>query len=161
LRIGSDARQEIVEKKDIAISDSGDETPISSSSTLAAFQYDKVPKTNAALLVTSKRVYTLTQEYQYPVLAHENEVIIRNRAVGLNPIDWQSVEYQFCLPEFPWITGREMSGIVEAVGKEVVGLKVGDRVWTSKFLQAPSVLQASFFFTCCRLIQWIERSSWL
>jgi NADPH:quinone reductase-like Zn-dependent oxidoreductase len=85
-------------------------------------------------VVTSKGVYTLTEDFPYPSFAHENEVIIRSRAVGLNPIDWQSVEYQFCVPEYPWITGREMAGVVEAVGSEVEGLKIGDRVWTSEFL---------------------------
>ena len=43
-----------------------------------------------------------------------------------------SVEYGFCLPEYPWITGREMAGIVEKVGDDVRDLKVGDKVWTSK-----------------------------
>lgn len=59
--------------------------------------------------------------------------MIRNYAVGLNPIDWKSVDYNFCLPAFPWVTGREMAGVVERVGSEVKGCKVGDRVWTSKF----------------------------
>lgn len=90
-------------------------------------------RTNQALLVTAKGSYTLANDFPYPSLVHENEVIIRNHAVGVNPIDWMSVDYGFCLPEYPWITGREMSGIVEQIGSNVEGLKVGDRVWTSAY----------------------------
>lgn len=60
-----------------------------------------------------------------------NEVIIRTKAVGLNPIDWKSVDYNFCMPSFPWIGGREVAGIVEEVGANVTDVKVGDRVWAS------------------------------
>lgn len=64
----------------------------------------------------------------------DDEVIISNRTVGLNPIDWKSVDFNFCLPEYPWITGREMAGIIEAVGADVKEFKVGDRVWTSQHI---------------------------
>ncbi|TVY90942.1 G patch domain-containing protein, partial [Lachnellula willkommii] len=66
-------------------------------------------------------------------LAHEHEVVISNRATGLNPIDYKSVDYNFCLPEFPWVTGREMAGVVEMVGAGVRDVKVGDHVWTSTY----------------------------
>jgi NADPH:quinone reductase-like Zn-dependent oxidoreductase len=62
----------------------------------------------------------------------EFDVMISTRAVGLNPIDWKSVDMGICLPEFPWITGREMTGVVERVGAGVRDLSPGDRVWTSK-----------------------------
>jgi NADPH:quinone reductase-like Zn-dependent oxidoreductase len=79
-----------------------------------------------------KGKYEIEKSCPFPSLNHEGEVIIRATAVGLNPIDWKSVDYGFCLPEFPWITGREMAGVVEQVGAEVTGLKIGQRVWTSK-----------------------------
>jgi NADPH:quinone reductase-like Zn-dependent oxidoreductase len=59
--------------------------------------------------------------------------VISNHATGLNPIDYKSVDYNFCLPEFPWVTGREMAGVVEAVGSAVTDVKVGDHVWTSAY----------------------------
>jgi hypothetical protein len=93
------------------------------------------PRTNAALIVASKRQYEYREDFPFPHLQNEQEVIIRTEAVGLNPIDWKSVDYNFCLPEFPWITGREMSGVVEQIGSEVTGLFVGQRVWTSEPLQ--------------------------
>lgn len=89
-------------------------------------------KNNRALIVASKRTYGIVEE-SFPEFKNENEVVIRSVAVGLNPIDWKSVDYNFCLPEFPWITGREMAGVVEKVGSSVTDIKVGDKVWTSKY----------------------------
>jgi NADPH:quinone reductase-like Zn-dependent oxidoreductase len=62
-----------------------------------------------------------------------DEVILRNQAVGLNPIDWKSVAFNFCMPEFPWINGRESAGIVHAVGSNVQGLQIGQKAWTSTY----------------------------
>jgi hypothetical protein len=91
----------------------------------------KKEKRNRALVVASKGTYDY-MDHPFPEMAHEKEVVIKNMATGLNPIDYKSVDYNFCLPEFPWITGREMAGVVEAVGSDVQGLKVGDLVWTSE-----------------------------
>lgn len=86
---------------------------------------------NQSLLVVAKRRYQLVDDCAYPTLAHGREVIVRPRAVGLNPIDWMSVDHGFCLPCFPWITGRECAGVVDQVGSEVKDVHVGDSVWTS------------------------------
>lgn len=86
---------------------------------------------NTALIVTSKFRYEIIQ-LPCPSLENEEDIIIETQATGLNPIDWKSVEHNFCLPEFPWVTGREMAGVIRQVGSKVKGLKVGDRVWTSK-----------------------------
>lgn len=56
-----------------------------------------------ALLVVGKGKYELCNHYQMPVLQNDHEVMIRTQAVGLNPIDWKSVAYNFCLPQFPWV----------------------------------------------------------
>ena len=88
--------------------------------------------TQEALEVVSKGTYRLNKTRPYPELINDDEIVIRNKAVGLNPIDWKSVDYNFCLPAYPWVTGRECSGIVEKIGPSVTRFKVGDRVWTSK-----------------------------
>lgn len=90
-------------------------------------------KSNRALIVAAKGAYDFV-DLPFPTLSHEQEVVISNRATGLNPIDYKSVDYNFCLPEFPWVTGREMAGVVEMVGPGVRDVKVGDHVWTSMFL---------------------------
>lgn len=56
-----------------------------------------------------------------------NEVLVRNKAVGLNFIDIY-VRDGLYAAELPHGLGFEGAGIVEAVGADVTHLKVGDRV---------------------------------
>ncbi|KAF7555709.1 hypothetical protein G7Z17_g1975 [Cylindrodendrum hubeiense] len=90
-------------------------------------------KTQNALIVTPDRTYQLVEDFPVPQELASDEVMIRNCATGLNHIDWKSVEYNFCLPQLPWVTGREMAGVVEHVGAGVSRLKRGDTVWTSTY----------------------------
>ena len=57
----------------------------------------------SALRVVRKGVYELSRSCPIPEFMGDEEVMIRNHATGLNPIDWKSVDYNFCLPEFPWV----------------------------------------------------------
>jgi NADPH:quinone reductase-like Zn-dependent oxidoreductase len=96
-------------------------------------RHPKLPLEQRALLVVDESTYELSSSYPVPRLASDNEVIIATHIVGLNPIDWKSVAYNFCLPAFPWITGRELSGTVVAIGSLVKDLSVGEKVWTSTY----------------------------
>lgn len=87
----------------------------------------------SALKIVQRGTYELLTTCEEPEFEHDEEVMIRNCATGLNPIDWKSVDYNFCLPSFPWVTGREMAGVVQKVAPGVTNLKVGDRVWTSTY----------------------------
>lgn len=86
-----------------------------------------------ALKIVGRKTYELQHSCPEPEFLNDEEVMIRNYAAGLNPIDWKSVDFNFCLPEFPWVTGREMAGIVHKVAPGVTRLKPGDRVWTSTY----------------------------
>jgi len=62
----------------------------------------------------------------------EGQVLVRVQAASVNPIDYKlaSGAFQQIRPlNFPWIPGRNFSGIVEAVGPGVTGLKRGDAVY--------------------------------
>ena len=83
-----------------------------------------------ALLVVSKGVYQVSDALDIPEVG-DHEVLIKTCAVGLNPIDYKSVDYNLCMPQFPWINGREMAGVVCSVGAGVTTCRPGDRVWTS------------------------------
>ena len=58
-----------------------------------------------------------------------NEILIRNAAIAINPIDWILQEIAL-LPwlEYPAILGSDVAGEVEAVGRGVERFKAGDRV---------------------------------
>jgi NADPH2:quinone reductase len=59
------------------------------------------------------------------------EVRIRQNALGINFAEVRQRsgdDYNFPLDELPIILGREGAGFVEAVGDDVEGFAVGDRV---------------------------------
>ena len=60
----------------------------------------------------------------------DEQVVIRNRAVAVNPVDTyvRSGAVAFDLPK-PFIIGCDSAGTIDAVGKNVQGFQVGDRVW--------------------------------
>lgn len=91
------------------------------------------PSTQQALTLAAKHTYRLDDDFPVPEIAASDEILIRNCAVGLNPIGWKSMDYNFCSPAYPWITGRELSGMVEQVGEDVTTFTKGDRVWTSTY----------------------------
>ena len=65
-----------------------------------------------------------------PVLA-DDQVLVSVAAASVNPIDWKmrTGERKAMFPlTFPAILGRDVSGIVRAVGSRVGGVAVGDRV---------------------------------
>src|SRR5579864_1446866 len=60
-----------------------------------------------------------------------NEAVVKAAAAGVNFIDVYNREGRYKAP-LPFVLGQEGAGTVTAVGAEVKGLKVGDRVaWTS------------------------------
>jgi hypothetical protein len=89
------------------------------------------PTRNLALCIVDKYTWALSSDIPLPCIHKPDEVMVKVDSVGLNPIDWKSVDYNFCMPSFPWIGGREASGTIVEIGAGVSGFKVGDRVWTS------------------------------
>jgi len=57
------------------------------------------------------------------------EILVREVAVGLNPLDWKIQAYGLFATEFPAILGRDAAGEVEAVGEGVTQFKKGDRAY--------------------------------
>src|SRR3982751_3257669 len=60
------------------------------------------------------------------------EVLIRIHAAGVNPIDWKirAGHMQQVMPlPLPFTLGGDLSGIVEAVGPDVMDLNAGDEVY--------------------------------
>jgi alcohol dehydrogenase len=62
----------------------------------------------------------------------EHEMIVRVRAVGLNPVDFKTREGKLKMIRgytMPQIMGNELSGVVEKLGPGVTKWKVGDRIF--------------------------------
>ncbi|PIL32961.1 hypothetical protein GSI_05079 [Ganoderma sinense ZZ0214-1] len=56
------------------------------------------------------------------------DILVKVAAAGLNPIDWKNKDYNIMPKSFPFISGTDGSGIVEAVGAEVKTFTKGDKV---------------------------------
>ena len=89
-----------------------------------------MPTNTAAWLVAEKArpLEVKAAEYTAP---NEKEVVIKNRALGLNLVDYVRQDLGNAL--FPWVTypcilGSDVAGEVVEVGSEVKNLKTGDRV---------------------------------
>jgi len=62
----------------------------------------------------------------------DNQVLVRVMYAGVNPVETYIREGQYSkLPDLPYTPGSDASGYVHQVGKNVAGLKVGDRVFVS------------------------------
>src|ERR1700726_3392780 len=58
----------------------------------------------------------------------DDEALIRNTVIGLSFVDVYYRRGSLPVPAFPAIIGDEAAGVVEAVGKNVKNVSVGDRV---------------------------------
>ncbi|MCX7326066.1 MAG: quinone oxidoreductase [Hyphomicrobiales bacterium] len=56
------------------------------------------------------------------------QVLIRHTAIGVNYIDVYQRTGAYVLPALPGVIGLEGAGVVEALGPDVSGFKVGDRI---------------------------------
>jgi aspyridone synthetase trans-acting enoyl reductase len=83
-----------------------------------------VPSTQRALKV--KGAGAINLEESCPVLApRADEVLVRIKAIALNPFDWKSLDMSPA-PGSTW--GCDFSGIVVECGKNVIGFAQGDLV---------------------------------
>jgi NADPH:quinone reductase-like Zn-dependent oxidoreductase len=57
-----------------------------------------------------------------------DEVVIRNRAVAINPVDWAMQAMGIIIQTYPFIEGCDAAGEITAVGSAVKDFKIGDRV---------------------------------
>lgn len=61
----------------------------------------------------------------------DNEIVVKNRAVAINPVDWFKPymgDFAFSYIKYPFVLGTDIAGEVVEVGKAVTRFKVGDRI---------------------------------
>ncbi|KLU93158.1 hypothetical protein MAPG_12096 [Magnaporthiopsis poae ATCC 64411] len=81
---------------------------------------------NIAAVVPAAGADFVIEEQPMPVPG-PGEILIRNRAIALNPIDWKRRDRNFWIT-YPAILGLDAAGEVAALGPDVKDFKVGDRV---------------------------------
>ncbi|KAF2086485.1 GroES-like protein [Saccharata proteae CBS 121410] len=58
----------------------------------------------------------------------KGEVLIKNSALAVNPVDWKIQDYGLFLQKYPNILGEDVAGTIEEVGEGVTRLQKGQRV---------------------------------
>ena len=89
-----------------------------------------MPSNTAAWLTAAKAnpLEVKSAPYTSP---HENEIVVRNGAVAINPVDWaiqDMGETLFSWIKYPTVLGADVAGEVVEVGSAVSRFKTGDRV---------------------------------
>jgi NADPH:quinone reductase-like Zn-dependent oxidoreductase len=89
-----------------------------------------MPSNTAAWLTAAKATPLEVKEAPY-TSPGENEILIKNGAVAINPVDWALQARGNAL--FPWVQypttlGEDVAGQVVEVGNGVSRFKIGDRV---------------------------------
>ena len=59
-----------------------------------------------------------------------DEICIRIKAIGLNPLDWKARAFGVMIQAWPTVLGVDCSGIVESVGSSVTAFQPGDEVFS-------------------------------
>ncbi len=86
--------------------------------------------TNTAAWLEAKhaRLEVKPAPYTHP---RENEIVVKNHAVAINPLDWINQVAGNIVSrwiKYPFVLGEDLAGEVIEVGKAVTRFKVGDRV---------------------------------
>ena len=59
---------------------------------------------------------------------HGNEILVKNHAIAINPVDGMMQQSGYFIKHYPTILGSDTCGTVEAIGPKVSHFKKGDRV---------------------------------
>ncbi|KAL9599421.1 MAG: hypothetical protein Q9219_003858 [cf. Caloplaca sp. 3 TL-2023] len=82
---------------------------------------------NTAAVIPSPNAQLIVQNRPIPS-PKGTELLVRNRALATNPVDWKVQDHGYFFTKYPNVLGSDISGIVEAVGPDVKLFKKGDRV---------------------------------
>jgi NADPH:quinone reductase-like Zn-dependent oxidoreductase len=98
------------------------------------FNQQNIPTTQSALRwvrVNDKNPFewSTSAPVVQPSELGDDQVLIQNYAVSLNPIDFKMATINFSKTILPAVTGYDVSGRIVAVGKGVKDFNVGDDVF--------------------------------
>lgn len=81
--------------------------------------------TQKAVVHVSENVAELKNDVPIPKLSGDNWILVKTKAVALNPTDWKNIARSVSPGS---IAGCDYAGVVVEFGKSVTNYKVGDRV---------------------------------
>jgi NADPH:quinone reductase-like Zn-dependent oxidoreductase len=103
-------------------------------------------QTNLALIVDTNPFSRTIQDRGVPTAGSE-ELLIRVEAAGLNPVDARIGKMQIPMwADMPTVPGAEASGVIVAIGSEVKGFKVGDRVCVASIVATSIFSSLTYLF---------------
>lgn len=94
---------------------------VSITNTRMAFQ-------NTKLLVHGKGSPLIATTAAKPTINGPNEVMIRVKAIAINPADCKMIDQGHRVTSWPLVPGLDGAGVVEAVGDNVKNFTIGDEV---------------------------------
>ncbi|KAI4124190.1 MAG: hypothetical protein LQ338_004938 [Usnochroma carphineum] len=83
---------------------------------------------NSAAWLVGEKVKPLEVKEAPYTLPGEDEILVKNAAVAVNPVDWAIQEMAIFPITYPTILGADVAGEVVEVGQSVTKFKKGDRV---------------------------------
>ncbi|PSN62258.1 GroES-like protein [Corynespora cassiicola Philippines] len=84
---------------------------------------------SALLLHAIRQPYELVNRHPLPSAQSDDELLVKVKAAGLNPIDWKSPDFGFGVPTLPFVSGRELVGtVVRAPASNNSRIRKGDVV---------------------------------
>ena len=101
-----------------------------------------MPQNQAAWIVAAKTSPLKVSEAAYNPPGAD-ELVIRSRAVAINPVDWKQQDLDIFIDAYPFIFGCDVAGTVEEIGASVAGFKRGDRVIRSVYPITCKVYQSA------------------
>ncbi|KUI58304.1 hypothetical protein VP1G_05590 [Cytospora mali] len=81
----------------------------------------------AAIVPEPGAKHIVTDRFLSPL--ESGEVGIKITATAINPVDWKIRDYKFFIKDYPAVLGSDAAGEIAAVGPDVTGFSVGDRVF--------------------------------
>lgn len=87
-----------------------------------------VPQSFKAAIVPEPGAQNVIQERSLPPL-ETGEIAIKITATAVNPVDWKMRDWQAFISKYPAILGSDAAGEIAAIGPDVSGFAVGDRVF--------------------------------
>lgn len=83
---------------------------------------------NTAAILKEAKAQIIVEQRPTPT-PRAGEILVKNAAVAINPVDWKIQDYTLFVTDYPNVLGSDIAGVVEVVGSDVKRFKEGDRVF--------------------------------